>query len=60
MAYTDIFVDDWGPRRWMRARIFSLLFLLFLIGPIRAVLASDWSMPHRIVTIAGLGAFAVY
>ncbi len=58
-AYTDIFVDDWGPRRWMRARIFSLLFLLFLIGPIRSVLASDWSLPHRIVVITGIGAFAV-
>ncbi len=57
-AYTDIFVDDWGPRRWMRARIFSLLFLLFLIGPIRSVVASDWSLPHRIVVIAGIGAFA--
>jgi two-component system sensor histidine kinase DesK len=58
-AYTDIFVDDWGPRRWMRARIFSLLFLLFLIDPIRSVVASDWSMPHRIAAIAGLAAFAV-
>lgn len=58
-AYTDIFVDDWGPRRWMRARIISLLFLLFLIGPIRSVLASDWSLPHRIVAIAGMGVFAV-
>ncbi len=58
-AYTDIFVDDWGPRRWMRARIFSLLFLLFLIDPIRSVVASDWSLPHRVVAICGLGAFAV-
>ncbi len=58
-AYTDIFVDDWGPRRWMRARIFSLLFLLFLIGPIRSVVHSDWSVPHRIVAIAGIVVFAV-
>jgi two-component system, NarL family, sensor histidine kinase DesK len=57
-AYTDIFVDDWGPRRWMRARIFSLLFLLFLIGPIRSVVASDWSLTHQVLAIAGLGAFA--
>jgi len=57
-AYTDIFVDDWGPRRWMRARIFSMLFLLFLIDPIRSVVAADWSLPHRIVAITGIGAFA--
>jgi two-component system, NarL family, sensor histidine kinase DesK len=58
-AYTEIFVDDWGPRRWMRARIFSLLFLLFLIDPIKSVVASDWSLPHRIVVMTGIGAFAV-
>ncbi len=58
-AYTDIFVDDWGPRRWVRARIFGLLFLGFLTTPVKSVLHSDWSAPRQAIALAGLAAFAV-
>jgi two-component system sensor histidine kinase DesK len=58
-AYTDIFVDDWSPRRWMRARVFSLVFLAFLAGPIKHTVDSDWSAAHQTLAIAGIVAFAV-
>src|SRR5215475_2694487 len=58
-AYTDIFVDDWGPRRWLRARIFSLLFLGFLIGPVRAVIHSQWPLARQAGAIAAIVVFGV-
>src|SRR5262252_532303 len=53
-AYTDIFVDDWGPRRGLRARVVSLIFLSFLSGPILSVIHSDWSLTRQIAALTAL------
>jgi two-component system sensor histidine kinase DesK len=58
-AYSDIFVADWSSRQWLRARIFSLVFLGFLVGPVRQVLDADWSAGRQAATIAGIAAFGL-
>ena len=57
-VYKDIFVDDWGPKRGLRARVVSLVFLSFLSGPVVTVLHSDWPVPRRVAALAGLALFA--
>jgi len=58
-AYVDIFVDEWGPRRWMRARLAAIFVLCFLIWPVKAMLRSDSSLPYKMLVLAGLMAFGL-
>jgi two-component system sensor histidine kinase DesK len=58
-AYGEIFLDDWSERQWMRARIFSLVFLGFLVGPIRQAFDANWSAPRQAAAIAGICAFGL-
>jgi two-component system, NarL family, sensor histidine kinase DesK len=59
LAYTEIFVDDWGPRRWLRARIVSVLVLGFLSDPFHQIVRASWSVEHRALAVAGLVAFGL-
>jgi two-component system sensor histidine kinase DesK len=53
-AYTGAFVDDWSPRRWMRARVSGLLFLGFLAFPVKETLGASWSLPDKVLIFVGL------
>ncbi len=56
--YVDVMVDEWGSRRWVRARIASMFFLLFLSWPIGATLHDGRPVPYQIMVLIGLAAYA--
>ncbi|HEY2795196.1 MAG TPA: histidine kinase [Micromonosporaceae bacterium] len=57
-GYFDLVVDDWGPRRWIRARIATLVFLGFLVGLVNSTAHSDRPMAYRIGLVALIVAYA--
>ncbi|HEY1485437.1 MAG TPA: histidine kinase, partial [Micromonosporaceae bacterium] len=56
--YFDTMVDEWGPRRWIRARIGSLVFLGFLSGPVGATVHSDHSIAYKTGVLALMAAYS--
>jgi two-component system sensor histidine kinase DesK len=51
-------VDEWGSRRWLRARVAALVLLGFLLAPVRSTLSSGWSVPEKVLVLAAVAGFA--
>ncbi len=57
--YVDAFLDEIGPRRWLRARVGAIICLIFMTWPVRSTLASDHSFAYKIMILTLLLGYAV-
>jgi hypothetical protein len=57
-VYFDVMVDEWGSRRWVRARVASVLLMFFLIWPVRQTLHDGRPVAYQIMILIGLLGYA--
>jgi two-component system, NarL family, sensor histidine kinase DesK len=57
-TYRDAIIDEYGPRRWMRARIGAAIGLLFLTWPVRHVVGSERPVAYKILILIGVVVYA--
>jgi two-component system sensor histidine kinase DesK len=58
-TYYDAIIDEYGPRRWVRARIGAVIGLLFLSWPLRDAVTSSRPVAYRLLILAAVAAYAV-
>lgn len=55
--YTETFLDDWSVRRAYRGRVVALVFLLFLISPVKFIVHRHFPVWHTTLVLATLATF---